>query len=139
MFVDTEPSLAPNKDGHRHSPEALLKMMQESGRAKLRVYIGAAAGVGKTYQMLEDAHELKKQGVDVVLAVIETHERADTKEKLDGLDIIPPKKIEYRNAVFDEMDLDAVIRRKPTVAIVDELAHSNLDGLKNPKRYEDII
>ena len=139
MFVDTEPSLAPNKEGRRLSPESLLKMMQKSERAKLRVYIGAAAGVGKTYQMLEDAHELKKQGVDVVLAVVETHGRSDTKEKMVGLEIIPPKKVEYRGAVFDEMDLDAVIKRKPTVAIVDELAHSNLDGLKNPKRYEDIL
>jgi two-component system sensor histidine kinase KdpD len=140
MFVDTQPSEAPNRDGNRRrSPESLLKMVDESERAKLRVYIGAAAGVGKTYQMLEDAHELKKQGIDVVVAVVETHGREETKEQIKDLEIIPPKKIEYRGAVFDEMDLDAVIRRKPAVAIVDELAHSNLDGVKNPKRYEDVL
>jgi two-component system sensor histidine kinase KdpD len=140
MFVDTQPSEAPNRDGNRRrSPESLLKMVDESERAKLRVYIGAAAGVGKTYQMLEDAHELKKQGIDVVVAVVETHGREETKEQIKDLEIIPPQKIEYRGAVFDEMDLDAVIRRKPAVAIVDELAHSNLDGVKNPKRYEDVL
>lgn len=139
MFVDTEPSIAPNMTGRRLTPESLLKLVHESERAKLRVYIGAAAGVGKTYQMLEDAHELKKQGVDVVIGAIETHGRADTIEKLDGLETVPPKRIEYRGSIFEELDVDALIRRKPTVAIIDELAHSNLDGVKNPKRYEDII
>ena len=138
MFVDTEPSIAPNKDG-RLSPESLLKMVTESERAKLRVYIGAAAGVGKTYQMLEDAHELKKQGIDVIIAIVDTHGRSDTIEKMEGLEIVPPKRLEYRGTIFEEMDLDAVIRRQPAVAIVDELAHSNLDGVKNPKRYEDIL
>jgi two-component system, OmpR family, sensor histidine kinase KdpD len=138
MFVDTEPSIAPNKDG-RLSPESLLKMVTESERAKLRVYIGAAAGVGKTYQMLEDAHELKKQRIDVVIAIVDTHGRSDTIEKMEGLEIVPSKRLEYRGAIFEEMDLDAVIRRQPAVAIVDELAHSNLDGVKNPKRYEDIL
>lgn len=139
MFVDTEPSIAPNSNGKRLSPESLLALVQESERAKLRVYIGAAAGVGKTYQMLEDAHELQEQGIDVVIGSIETHGRADTIEKLEGLEIIPPTLIEYRGRVFDEMDVDAVIRRRPQVAIIDELAHSNLDGVKNPKRYEDIL
>ncbi len=139
MFVDTEPSIAPNRNGKRLAPESLLKIVEESERAKLRIYIGAAAGVGKTYQMLEDAHELKKQGVDVVVGIVETHGRFDTKEKLEGLEVIPPRKLEYRGRVFEEMDLDAVIARKPAVAIVDELAHSNLDGVKNPKRYEDIL
>lgn len=139
MFVDTEPSIAPNVNGRRLTPESLLKLVQESDRAKLRVYIGAAAGVGKTYRMLEDAHDLRNQGVDVVIGVIETHGRAETIAKLTGLEVLPPKKIEYRGAVFDELDVEALIRRKPAVAIIDELAHSNLDGVKNTKRYEDII
>jgi len=139
MFVDTEPSLAPNKTNGRPSPETLLAMLRENARAKLRVYIGAAAGVGKTYQMLEDAHQLKREGIDVVIAVIETHGRAETAEQIKDLETIPPRKIEYRGVFFDEMDVDAVIRRKPAVAIVDELAHTNIEGSKNKKRYEDVI
>jgi len=139
MFVDTEPSLAPNIGNGRASPETLLAMLRESARAKLRVYIGAAAGVGKTYQMLEDAHQLKREGIDVVLAAIETHGRAETEEQIRDLEIIPPRKIEYRGAIFDEMDLDAVIERKPAVAIVDELAHTNIGGTRNEKRYKDVL
>lgn len=139
MFVDTQVSEPPNRQDRRPSPESLLRMMEESERAKLRVYIGAAAGVGKTYQMLEDAHELKKQGIDVVVALVETHGREDTREKIGDLEIVPPKKIEYRGAIFDEMDLDAVIERKPAVAVVDELAHTNIAGAKNEKRYQDVL
>ncbi|MBA4122799.1 MAG: universal stress protein [Acidobacteria bacterium] len=130
----------PNKsNGQKPSPEALLAMLQESERAKLRVYIGASAGVGKTYQMLADAHQLKKQAVDIVIGVVETHGRLETKEQIKDLEIIPPKKIEYRGAVFEEMDLAAVIERRPAVAIVDELAHTNIEGAKNRKRYEDVL
>jgi two-component system sensor histidine kinase KdpD len=139
MFVDTEPSEIPNRNGQRRSPEKLLAMLAESERAKLRIYVGAAAGVGKTYQMLEDAHQLKKEGIDVVIAAIETHGRAETSDQIKDLEIVRPRKIEYRGALFDEMDLDAVIRRKPTVAIVDELAHTNIAGAKNEKRYEDVL
>jgi two-component system, OmpR family, sensor histidine kinase KdpD len=139
MFVDTEPSEIPNRNSARRTPEKLLAMLAESERAKLRVYIGAAAGVGKTYQMLEDAHQLRKEGIDVVIAAIETHGRADTTEQVKDLEIIPPLKIEYRGNIFDEMDLEAVVRRKPTVAIVDELAHTNIAGAKNEKRYEDVL
>lgn len=139
MFIDTVPSEIPNRRDRRPSPESLLKMMQENERAKLRVYIGAAAGVGKTYQMLEDAHALRKQGIDVVVAVVETHGRAETREQIKDLEIVPPRKIEYRGAIFDEMALAAVIERKPTVAIVDELAHTNIEGAKNRKRYEDVL
>lgn len=139
MFVDTVITEIPNRQGFRPSAESLLKMVQETERAKLRVYIGAAAGVGKTFQMLEDAHALRKQGVDVVIAVIETHGRDETKEQINGLETVPPKKIEYRGAIFDEMDLEAVIKRKPTVAIVDELAHTNIAGAKNQKRYKDVL
>lgn len=138
MFIDTEPTESPNRQEFRPSPESLLKNVQESERAKLRVYIGAAAGVGKTYQMLEDAHALKKQGIDVVIAVVETHGRIETQEQIKDLEIVPLQKISYRNNVFEEMDLHAVIERKPSVAIVDELAHTNIEGAKNHKRYEDV-
>lgn len=138
MFVDTQPSEAPNRSGVRQTPESLLKKLQEDERAKLRVYIGAAAGVGKTYQMLEDAQQLKCQGIDVVIGIVETHGREETKEQIKDLEIIPPRKIEYRGAIFDELDLDAVIARKPAVAIIDELAHTNVAGAKNEKRYKDV-
>src|SRR5216683_2638160 len=93
--------------------ESLLARAKEEGRAKLRVYVGAAAGVGKTYQMLEDAHQLREQDIDVVIAVVETHGRAETKEQLKDLEIVPQQKIEYRENTFEEMDLDAVIERRP--------------------------
>lgn len=138
MFVDTQPSEAPNRTGARQTPESLLKKLKEDERAKLRVYIGAAAGVGKTYQMLEDAQQLKYQGIDVVIGIVETHGREETKEQIKDLEIIPPRKIEYRGGIFDELDLDAVIARKPAVAIIDELAHTNIAGAKNEKRYQDV-
>jgi two-component system sensor histidine kinase KdpD len=139
MFVDTVTTEAPNRDGKRPTPESLLKKLQQSERAKLRVYIGAAAGVGKTFQMLDDAHILKKQGVDVVIGIIETHGRSDTAEQIRDLETIPTQKIEYRGTLQEEMDLDAVIRRKPEVVLVDELAHSNIPGDRNAKRYEDVL
>jgi two-component system sensor histidine kinase KdpD len=138
MFVDTHITEMPERKGQKMSPEFFLQKMEESERAKLRVYIGAAAGVGKTYKMLEDAHELKKQGIDVVIAVVETHGRAETREQVKDLEIVAPRKITYRGNVFEEMDLAAVIERKPAVAIVDELAHTNIIGAKNRKRYEDV-
>jgi two-component system sensor histidine kinase KdpD len=114
-------------------------MVQESERAKLRVYIGAAAGVGKTYQMLEDAHQLRVQGIDVVIGAIETHGRVETAEQIRDLEVVPPQKIEYRGNTFEEMDLAAIIERRPAVAIVDELAHTNIEGAKNTKRYKDVL
>ncbi len=117
----------------------MLARLKESERARLRVYIGAAAGVGKTFQMLEEAHLLKKQGVDVVIALIETHNRAETEAMIGDLEVVPMRQIEYHGVVLKEIDLDAVIARKPEVAIVDELAHSNVPGSKNHKRYEDVL
>ena len=128
----------PNDHG-RPSPESLLTKLKESERARLRVYIGAAPGVGKTFQMLEDAHQLRKQGVDIVIAVVETHGRAETAEMIGDLERVPMKKIPYRNVVLEEMDLEAVIARQPGVAVVDELAHTNIPGSKNHKRYEDVL
>ncbi|HMG33613.1 MAG TPA: universal stress protein [Blastocatellia bacterium] len=121
----------------RPTAEALLARIEQ--HARLRVYIGAAPGVGKTYQMLEDAHLLRKQGHDVVIGFVETYGRAGTEAQIRDLGIVPRKKIEYRNVVLEEMDVDAVIRRMPEIAIVDELAHSNVPGSKNRKRYEDVL
>src|SRR5216684_3241044 len=123
----------------RRSAESLLAKIKESEQARLRIYIGAAAGVGKTYRMLEEAHELQRQGLDIVLGLIEPHERAETEALIDGLERLPLKKTEYRGAVFDELDVDAVIARRPAIAVVDELAHTNVPGSKNQKRYEDVL
>ena len=139
MFVDTVITEVPNRNGVRPSPESLLKMVEENERAKLRIYIGAAAGVGKTYRMLQDAHQLKEQGVDVVIGAVETHGRIETKEQIKDMELVPPVKIEYRGATFEEMNLPAIIERKPAVVVVDELAHTNIEGVKNSKRYEDIL
>ena len=123
----------------RPSAETLLAKLEQSGRARLRIYIGAAPGVGKTYQMLEDAHLLKRQSVDVVIGLVETFGREDTAAKIGDLEVIPRKKINYRNVVLEEMDVEAIIARKPEVCIVDELAHTNVPGSKNRKRYEDVL
>jgi len=139
MFVDTVITEAPNRNGTRPSPESLLQMMQENERAKLRVYIGAAAGVGKTYQMLEDAHSLRTQGVDVVVGMVETHGRIETAEQIKDLERVPPQIFDYRGTLQEEMDLAEIISRRPDVVIVDELAHSNIPGAKNDKRYKDVL
>ena len=128
-----------NENGNRPSPESLLAKLNESEQAKLRVYIGAAPGVGKTYQMLADAHLLKKQGADIVIAAVEPHGREDTKEMIGDLERVPVRQVEYRGVTLEEMDLDAVIARHPSIAIVDELAHTNIPGSKNRKRYQDVL
>jgi len=107
--------------------------------AKLRVYIGAAPGVGKTYRMLEQAHQLKKQGVDVVIGLVEPHGRAETTALIHDLEIIPEKEIVYRSVTLKEMDLDAILARRPDTCVVDELAHTNVPGSRNRKRYEDVL
>jgi two-component system, OmpR family, sensor histidine kinase KdpD len=123
----------------RRSPEALLAKIKESEQARLRIYIGAAAGVGKTFRMLEEAHELRRQGTDVVLGLIEPHGRVETEVLIDGLEQVPLKRIAYRGATFRELDVEAVIARRPTFVIVDELAHTNVPGSNNQKRYEDVL
>lgn len=107
--------------------------------AKLRVYIGAAPGVGKTYRMLEQAHQLKKQGVNVVIGLVEPHGREETAALIGDLEIIPQKEIVYRSVTLREMDLDAILVRKPDTCVVDELAHTNVPGSRNRKRYEDVL
>jgi len=116
-----------------------LTLLERAHRGRLKLYIGFAAGVGKTYRMLEEAHALRKRGVDIVLAFIETHGRADTAALIEGLEVVPRRRIEYRGVVVEEMDLDAVLARKPRVAVVDELAHTNVPGCRNKKRYQDVI
>src|ERR1700675_3251417 len=113
-------------------------MIRQQQRGRLKIYLGFAAGVGKTYEMLQEAHRLKRQGVDVVIGVVETHGRAETAALVEGLEQVPRRRIEYRGVVLEEMDLDALLARRPTVALVDELAHTNAPGSRNAKRYQDV-
>src|SRR6185503_5769374 len=121
----------------RKRPEDFLELVERAKRGRLKVYIGSAAGVGKTYQMLEEAHALKRRGVDVVLAFIESHGRGETEALIQGLEVIPRRRVEYKSVTVEEMDLDGVLARKPQVAIVDELAHTNAPFCRNKKRYQD--
>ncbi len=123
----------------RTRPEDFLELVERAKRGRLKIYIGFAAGVGKTYRMLEEAHALKKRGVDVVLGFIETHGRAETAALIEGLEYVPRRKVEYRSLVIEEMDVDAVIARHPQVALVDEVAHTNVPGSRNKKRYHDVL
>ncbi len=124
----------------RPSPEALLEAVrrenEQSGR--LKIFVGAAPGVGKTYEMLQSAHAKLKAGVDVVVGIVETHGRAETEALLHGLEVIPRKRLEYRGQFLEEMDIDAVIARRPQLVLVDELAHTNAPGSRHPKRYLDV-
>jgi two-component system sensor histidine kinase KdpD len=119
--------------------ESLLARAREEGRARLRVYIGAAPGVGKTFKMLEDAHELKRQGLDVVIGLIEPHGRVDTLAKIGDLEQVPLRAIEYRGVTLNETDVEAIKARRPQVVVVDELAHTNAPGSAHEKRYEDVL
>lgn len=123
----------------RKRPEDFLELVERAKRGRLKVYIGSAAGVGKTYQMLEEAHALKKRGVDVVLAFIEPHDRLDTAALIEGLEVVPRRRMEYHGVVVEEMDLDAVLKRRPQVTVVDELAHTNAPFCRNKKRYQDVL
>src|ERR1017187_7810766 len=122
----------------RSSPETFLRLIEKSKRGRLKIYIGHAAGVGKTYQMLEDAYALKAKGADIVVGVVETHGRAETAAKLEGLPVIPRRKIHYKDRDLEEMDLPAILDRKPEIVLVDELAHSNVPGAENEKRSLDV-
>ncbi len=124
----------------RPSPEALLEAArrEEGERGKLKIFVGAAPGVGKTYEMLQSAHARRKAGIDVVVGFVETHGRAETEALVRGLEMIPRKRLDYRGQIVEEMDLDAVIARRPQIALVDELAHTNAAGSRHPKRYLDV-
>jgi two-component system, OmpR family, sensor histidine kinase KdpD len=127
-----------NDRDHRPSPEALLAAAEQEGRGRLKIFLGAAPGVGKTYTTLEAARVRKREGVDLVVGVVETHGRPETEELLKDLEIVPRRKIEYRRKVLEEMDLDAILARRPQLVLVDEFAHTNVPGSRHPKRYLDV-
>ncbi|MGD0336729.1 MAG: sensor histidine kinase KdpD [Candidatus Omnitrophota bacterium] len=124
----------------RPDPDAILAKVtaEESRRGKLKIFFGAVAGVGKTYTMLEAARACKKEGIDVVVGYVETHKRAETEALLEGLEILPPKIISYKNVQLREFDIDASLKRNPKLILVDELAHTNAPGSRHPKRWQDI-
>jgi len=125
---------------HRPSPEALLEAARREERriGKLRIFVGAAPGVGKTYEMLQQAQARKKDGYDVVIGVVETHGRKETDALLSGLELVPRRQVEYKGQLLTEMDLDAIIARHPQIVLVDELAHTNAEHSRHPKRYLDV-
>jgi two-component system sensor histidine kinase KdpD len=124
----------------RRAPEEFLRLADASSstRGKLKVYLGMAAGVGKTFRMLDDAHALRKQGVDIVIGYVETHGRAETAARIGDLEVIPRKQISYKGVNVEEMDRDACVARKPDVLVVDELPHTNAAGSQNEKRWQDV-
>jgi len=126
-------------DAERVSADRWLERIAHAERARLRVYIGAAPGVGKTYTMLGDAHALRSRGVDVVIGFVETYGRADTERLIGDLETIPRCKVPYRGVVLEDMDLDAIVGRRPTICVVDELAHTNAPGSRHEKRYQDVL
>jgi two-component system sensor histidine kinase KdpD len=125
-------------DDTRPAPEHFLTLIRQQQRGRLKIYLGFAAGVGKTYEMLQEGHRLKRRGVDVVIGMVETHGRAETIAQIGDLEQVPRRKIEFHGVTLEEMDLDALLARRPSVALVDELAHTNAPGSRNPKRYQDV-
>src|SRR5471032_1386485 len=124
----------------RPSPDALLEAARRENdhAGRLKIFVGAALGVGKTYEMLQSAHAKLKAGIDVVVGVVETHGRAETEALLQGLEVLPRKRVEYKDQTIEELDIDALIARHPQIALVDELAHTNAPGSRHPKRYLDV-
>jgi two-component system, OmpR family, sensor histidine kinase KdpD len=123
----------------RPTGEQMLAKLHADRRDRLRIYIGAAPGVGKTYSMLEDAHTFKREGIDVVVGFVETYGRAETEAQIRDLEVVPRRQIEYRGVVLEEMDVEAILRRRPQLCVVDELAHTNVPGSKHEKRYQDVL
>ncbi len=123
----------------RINSQDFIELVEQTKRGRLRVYLGFAAGVGKTYRMLKEAHSLQKRGVDVAVGLVEPHGRKDTAAIIEGLEVIPRKKYEYRGIVVEEMDLDGILARHPQVAVVDEVAHTNIPMCRNRKRFQDIL
>ncbi|HZW38072.1 MAG TPA: sensor histidine kinase KdpD [Ignavibacteriaceae bacterium] len=132
-----------NSELTRPDPEILLRNLldkeDKSTKGKLKIFFGMCAGVGKTYSMLEAAHNAKAKGIDVVIGIVETHKRLETEELVEGLEIIPLKGIIYRDSPFKEMDIEAILKRKPSLVLVDELAHTNIPGSKYVKRFQDVL
>ena len=127
----------PERD--RPTGEQVLAKLHANQHARLRIYIGAAPGVGKTYSMLQDAHALRREGIDVAVGFVETYGRTDTDAQIGDLEVIPRRRIEYRSVVLEEMDLDAILQRRPQICVVDELAHTNVPGSRHDKRYQDVL
>src|SRR3979490_2560651 len=122
----------------RPSPEALLDAAKQEGRGRLTIFFGAAPGVGKTYEMLLSAQAKRREGIDIVVGIVETHGRRETEALLDGLVVIPRREADYKGHRLTEMDLDGILKRRPQLVLVDELAHSNAPGSRHPKRYLDV-
>src|SRR5215471_592878 len=131
MPVAENPSLRP-------APDDFLTIIRQQQTGKLKIYLGPCPGVGKTYQMLIEGNRLRRRGVDVVIGYVEPHDRPETTAQIGDLEIVPPLMAKYHGITLKEMDLDAAIARKPTVALVDELAHTNAPQSRNRKRYEDV-
>jgi two-component system sensor histidine kinase KdpD len=131
------------EDQYRPDPDTLLQLLkkeeEKEKRGKLKIFFGMCAGVGKTYDMLRDAHAEISKGVDVAIGYIETHKRIETEALLAGLPVIPRKTIEYKGTILEEMDLDGIISRKPQLVLVDELAHTNVPGSRHTKRFQDVL
>ena len=126
------------RDETRPEPEALLSEAKKEGRGKLKVFLGMAPGVGKTYAMLQAAQQRRKEGRDIVVGIVESHGRKETEALSAGLELLPRKELPYKGRTFEEMDLDALLARKPEIAVVDELAHTNIEGSRHTKRYQDV-
>ncbi len=125
-------------DALQHKPELFLDLIRRQQRGRLKIYLGFAAGVGKTFDMLQEGNRLRRQGVDVAIGFVEAHGRAETIAQIGQLEQVPRRRIEYHGIVLEEMDIDAVLARRPTIALVDELAHTNAPGSRNAKRYQDV-
>ncbi|MEO8116132.1 MAG: universal stress protein [Bacteroidota bacterium] len=123
----------------KKSAQEFLDLIKKSRRGKFKIYIGMSAGVGKTFRMLQEAHSLMRNGIDVKIGYIETHNRNETHALLEGLPLIPRRKLFYKGKELDELDVAAVINLRPEVVIVDELAHTNIEGSKNEKRWQDVV
>ena len=126
------------KKDTRPRPESFLDLIRQEGRGSLKIFLGFAPGVGKTYRMLQEAHQLKQKGVDVVVGIVDTHGRKDTEKLLEGLEQIPPRKVDYKGHELFDMDMDAVLVRLPELIIIDELAHTNAPGGHNEKCWQDV-
>jgi two-component system sensor histidine kinase KdpD len=124
----------------RPDPDELLRLAgtDRAGRGRLKIYLGMAAGVGKTVRMLDDAHAARRAGIDVVVGLVETHGRAETAERIRDLEVVPRKKVTYRGVTLEEMDLEGILARHPDIVVVDELPHTNVPGSRNEKRWQDV-
>ena len=127
-----------SRDEVQPKPELFLDLIRRQQRGRLKIYLGFAAGVGKTYDMLQEGNRLLRQGIDVAIGFVEAHGRPETLAQVGDLEQVPRRRIEYHGIVLEEMDIDAVLARRPTIALIDELAHTNAPGSRNPKRYQDV-